>query len=61
MSKDSTNSKHEIEKIDCGPVSFIVPCGVLNFSRQQQRFIYYVSTLRKAAANRIDINHFHVL
>jgi hypothetical protein len=61
MSKDSTISKHEMEKIDCGPISFTVACEVLNFCRQQQNFIYYFSTLRKTAANRIHINHFHVL
>ena len=61
MSKGSTIIKHEMEKIDCGPISFIVHCEALNFSRQQQNFIYYFSNLRKAAANRIHINHFHVL
>ena len=61
MSTDSTISKHEMEKTDCGAISFVVPCEAVNFSRQQQNFIYYFSTLRKAAANRIHINHFHVL
>jgi hypothetical protein len=61
MSKVSTISKHEMEKIDCEPISFIVPCEALNFSSQQLNSIYYFSTLRKAAANRIHINHFHVL
>ena len=52
MSKDSTISKHEMEKNDCGPISFIVPCKTLKLTRQQQNFIYHFSTLPVPVAAR---------
>ena len=46
MSKDSTISKHEVEKTDCVPISFTVPCEALNFSRQHQRHKEHIRYIR---------------